>query len=169
MLMAKHFQHSMFLHFFFLTVLCNLRIVLSCTHLLPWLFPGKVQCVARAEWPLTRILRQQAAVCSDLCLAIRGWHGATSSLLVPPAVISLPESSLTNPEGYLIPASQGHSRGVGSDSGSDSSHSSFLLVINPIAFVLTSWLFVNIMCSAIFLYQGCLWCVAGRFGFVFQL
>ena len=47
------------------------------------------------------------------------------------------DSSLTSLEGYLIPA-QGRSRGVGTDSGSDCSHSSNWLVLYSVALAVVS-------------------------------
>lgn len=98
-------------------------------------------------------------------LVTQTWRDVIIAARLPPTVSSLLESSLTNLEGNLIPAPQGHSRGIGCDSGSDCSCSSNLASHLPNRF-LTSLLvcLVAFMCKGIFMYQGCLWCDAGRFG-----
>lgn len=98
-------------------------------------------------------------------LVTQTWRDVIIAARLPPTVSSLLESSLTNLEGNLIPAPQGHSRGIGCDSGSDCSCSSNLASHLPNCF-LTSLLvcLVAFMCKGIFMYQGCLWCDAGRLG-----
>lgn len=96
-------------------------------------------------------------------LVIQTWH----EIFI--AVSSLLESSLSNPEGYLVPASQGRSGGLALTQEVIIANLLVGLAMNTITIAPTSCMFISIMCHAISPYVGCLWCGAGRVGFVFQL
>ena len=179
MLMAEYLQCLLFLHFFptLFYVIWGL-----CSVPPPICFPGCFQ--ARYSlfpeqddlWPDSCVIGQlpvqtfvmqlenQTAGSKNMMWRQHCWYF--------PAVNWLQNSSLTNPEGFLIPAAQGHSKGVGSVSGSSCSCFSWLL-LSPIAFALNSCVFAIASCACSQINastpQGWVLCGTGSWGFFFLL